>query len=96
LKTVAPVYGVIGLGMMLYFASQGAKRVLWPVLAGTMRMIVATLGGWFVVAGLEAGLAALFWTIAVASILFGGITAGSVSAGVWGRPGTVDRERQRR
>jgi len=94
LKTVAPVYGVIGLGMMLYFASQGAQRVFWPVLAGTVRMIVATLGGWFVVAGLEAGLSALFWTIAAASILFGGITAGSVSAGAWRRPATVDRERR--
>lgn len=46
LRTVAQAYGAIGLGMMLYFASQGAKRVLWPVLAGTVRMTVAAFIGW--------------------------------------------------
>src|SRR5918999_6533860 len=52
LQTVGPAYGAIGLGMMLYFASQGAKRVLWPVLAGTARMVVAALLGWLAVAQL--------------------------------------------
>ena len=60
LKTVAPVYGAIG----LYFGSQGAKRVLWPVLAGTVRMLVAALVGW--VAGLSGDLSALFRSVAVA------------------------------
>jgi putative MATE family efflux protein len=85
LRTVAPVYGAIGLGMMLYFASQGAKRVLWPVLAGTVRMLVAALVGWYVVAGLGGDLAALFRTVAAAAILFGSITAAAMLAGSWGR-----------
>ncbi|WP_263623192.1 hypothetical protein J4T87_0031025 (plasmid) [Rhizobium sp. T1473] len=33
LRTVAPAYGAIGLGLALYFGSQGTKRVLLPVLA---------------------------------------------------------------
>src|SRR5260370_29743687 len=37
LHWVGPVYGVFGLGMGLYFASQGAGRLLWPWLANMVR-----------------------------------------------------------
>jgi putative MATE family efflux protein len=85
LRTVAPVYGAIGLGMALYFASQGAKRVLWPVLAGTMRMLVAAFMGWAAVAWLGAGLSTLFQIVALAAVLFGLATAAAVLGGAWGR-----------
>ena len=85
LQTVGPAYGAIGLGMMLYFASQGAKRVLWPVLAGTARMVVAALLGWLAVAQLGADLSMLFWMVAAAALLFGGITSAAMLVGVWGR-----------
>src|SRR5215510_12457164 len=38
LRVVAPFYGFVGLGMLLYFAGQGARHVSWPVLAGTLRL----------------------------------------------------------
>jgi putative MATE family efflux protein len=85
LQTVGPAYGAIGLGMMLYFASQGAKRVLWPVLAGTARMTVAALGGWFAVAWLGADLSMLFQIVAGAALLFGCVTSAAMLAGAWGR-----------
>src|SRR5207302_1305885 len=34
LRVVGPAYGFFGLGLALYFASQGAGRLLWPLLAG--------------------------------------------------------------
>ena len=34
LRVVGPAYGFFGLGLSLYFASQGAGRLLWPLLAG--------------------------------------------------------------
>src|SRR6185312_10314842 len=37
LQVVGPVYGLFGLGMALYFASQGAGRLLWPLLANLAR-----------------------------------------------------------
>jgi len=85
LRTVAPVYGAIGLGMALYFASQGAKRVLWPVLAGTTRMLVAAFVGWAAVAWLGADLSTLFAIVAVAAVLFGLVTAAAVLGGAWDR-----------
>ena len=33
LRVVGPAYGFFGLGLSLYFASQGAGRLFWPLLA---------------------------------------------------------------
>jgi hypothetical protein len=41
LRSVGPTYGFFGLGLALYFASQGAGRLLWPLLAGLLRMLIA-------------------------------------------------------
>ena len=46
LQIVGPVYGLFGLGMALYFASQGAGRLLWPFLANMARLIIAAGGGY--------------------------------------------------
>jgi Na+-driven multidrug efflux pump len=46
LRAVAPFYGFFGLGLMLYFASQGAGRMWWPVIGNLSRLAVAAVGGW--------------------------------------------------
>ena len=48
LRAVGPFYGCFGFGLALYFASQGAGQLLWPLLAGFARMVVAIGGGWLV------------------------------------------------
>jgi len=85
LRNVAPVYGAIGLGLALYFASQGAKRVLFPVLAGTARMIIAAFIGWSAVTWFGAGLATLFQIVALAAVSYGLLTAAAMLGGAWGR-----------
>ncbi len=82
-RTVAPFYGLVGLGMLLYFAGQGAGRVTWPVLAGLARLFIAGIGGWLIVAQLGFGLPALFVAVATASIAYGGITAIAALLGPW-------------
>lgn len=91
LRIVAPFYGLVGLGMLLYFAGQGAGRVLWPVLAGTARLLVAAGVGWLVVAAFDAGLDALFATVAAASFAFGGITAAALWLIGWDRGKPIRR-----
>jgi putative MATE family efflux protein len=82
LRNVAPFYGAIGAGMALYFAGQGAKRVLWPVLAGTARMIIAALVGWLAVTYFDAELPSLFKIVALSAFVYGAITvAASFAAG---------------
>jgi putative MATE family efflux protein len=85
LRHVAPVYGAVGLGLALYFASQGAKRVLFPVLVGTVRMILAAFVGWSAVTWFGAGLSTLFLIVALAAVVYGGLTAAAVLGGAWGR-----------
>jgi putative MATE family efflux protein len=82
LGIVGPTYGFFGLGLALYFASQGAGRLLWPLLAGVVRLAVATGGGW-VMLRWGGGLEALFGAMALALVLFGGLVAGALRLGAW-------------
>jgi putative MATE family efflux protein len=83
LHTVAPFYGIFGFGMLLYFAGQGAGRVLWPVLAGTARLVIAAAIGWIIVVHFGGGLRALFIAVAGASIIYGVITAAALWLRGW-------------
>jgi Na+-driven multidrug efflux pump len=85
-RTVAPFYGVSGLGMLLYFAGQGAGRVMWPVVGGTVRLLIAAGIGWIVVANLGGGLRELFIAVAAGSIMSGAIVASALWFRGWGRP----------
>jgi putative MATE family efflux protein len=82
-RTVAPFYGFLGLGMMLYFCGQGAGRVFWPVIGGLARLLIAGIGGWLIVSRLGLGLPPLFAAVAAASIAYGGITAIAALLGPW-------------
>ena len=84
LRRVAPFYPFMGIGVALYFASQGAQRVGWPVLAGTARLLVAVGGGWLVLQT-GSGITPLFWAIAVAILVWGSLTALAVWKTPWGK-----------
>ena len=71
LHIVGPAYGFFGLGLSLYFASQGLGRLGWPLIAGFARLSVATVGGFIVVHRLDGGLPALFSIITLALVVFG-------------------------
>jgi putative MATE family efflux protein len=82
LRHVGPAYGFFGLGLSLYFASQGAGKLFWPLLAGLLRLIVAVGGGWLVLAA-TGSLSLVFATLGVALAVYGGITGLAVGSGVW-------------
>jgi putative MATE family efflux protein len=84
LRIVGPFYGLFGFGMALYFASQGAGRLLWPLLAGLLRMLVGVLGG-LAVLTLTGSLAAMFLVQGLALSLIGIVNGGAVASGVWFR-----------
>jgi Na+-driven multidrug efflux pump len=87
LSIVGPTYGFFGLGLALYFASQGAGRLLWPLLAGMMRLLIAAGGGWVAMHWFAGGLPTLFIAIAVALTFFGITVAVAVQAGAWAAVG---------
>ena len=83
LRIVGPSYGFFGLGLALYFASQGAGRLLWPILAGLARLVVAGAGGWIALHWFGGGLTSLFAVMALALTLFGITIAIAVAGGAW-------------
>jgi Na+-driven multidrug efflux pump len=86
LRLVGPSYGFFGLGLALYFASQGAGRLLWPLSAGFLRMAVAILGGW-VTLRLTGSLTGLFACIGLGLMLHGTVLLIAIRAGAWDRGG---------
>ena len=90
LRTVGPTYGFFGLGLSLYFASQGAGRLGWPLLAGLVRMIIAVGGGWAVLS-VTGSLGLAFATLGLALVVYGVMLTTAVASGVWFRHAGPDR-----
>lgn len=82
LHIVGPFYGFFGLGLVLYFASQGAGRLVWPIAGQFSRLVMAAGGGALV---LRAGgeLTTVFWMIGLALAAYGTMIAGSIALGGW-------------
>ncbi len=83
LRIVGPTYGFFGLGLALYFASQGAGRLLWPLVAGLSRLVVAAGGGWIALRVLGGGLSSIFAVMALALALFGIVVTVALHQGAW-------------
>lgn len=86
LTLVAPTYGFFGLGMALYFASQGTGNMVWPFIAGLVRLGVAGGGGVLVVLGLGGRADGLFACVAAGLVAFGTLLAVSLRTRVWYPP----------
>ena len=88
LRIVGPVYAFFGVGLALYFASQGAGRLRWPVTASVVRLAVAVGGGWLGGRMLGGGLTAVFAAMALSLVLLGAINMAALAGGAW-RSGDV-------
>jgi len=87
LRAVGPLYGFFGVGLVLYFASQGAGRLLWPVLGNLARLAVAALGGWLALKW-GGSLAHVFVAQGAALVVYGLIISAAIAGGAWfGRVG---------
>ncbi len=84
LRTVGPVYGFFGLGLALYFASQGAGRLFWPLFAGMLRLLIAIGGGWIALRA-PGSLGGVFAALGVALLAYGMTMAAAIGSGAWFR-----------
>jgi putative MATE family efflux protein len=82
LRMVGPFYGFFGIGLSLYFASQGAGRLFWPLTAGFLRMGVA-IGGGYIAVRLTGSLTWLFAALALGLLLQGTIILAAILSGAW-------------
>jgi putative MATE family efflux protein len=83
LMIVGPTYGFFGLGLALYFASQGAGRLAWPLTAGFARLTIAAAGGWLASHVFGWGLPGIFAAMALALVVFGTTMASALKLGAW-------------
>lgn len=85
LQMAGPAFAFFGLGLTLYFASQGSGHMRGPVLAGTLRLgVVFVAGSWLALNA--ATPQAFFALVAVAMVVYGLATAAVVKATRWGPP----------
>jgi len=80
---VAPFYCLFGLALTLYFASQGAGRMVVPAVAGVLRMVATIGAGWLAVEKFGLGLEGVFAAIAIGMAVYGGLMAGLLFVMPW-------------
>lgn len=84
LRWAGPCFAAFGVGLALYFASQGSGKILNPVLAATVRLIVIAAGG-AVLASAAAPAWMLFALVGLSMLAYGAATAAAVYFTPWER-----------
>jgi putative MATE family efflux protein len=83
LVIAGPAFPFFGLGLTLYFASQGAGQVIGPVLAGTVRLaMVAGVG--YTLSQHQGSASAFYTLVASAMVLYGLVTVAAIQFTPWG------------
>lgn len=83
LRIVGGCYGFFGVGLVLFFASQGAGRLGWALGASAARLLVVAIGGWLTVHVLAGPPAALYASIALSLVALAGVIAVATYAADW-------------
>jgi Na+-driven multidrug efflux pump len=79
-----PAFAFFGIGACLYFSSQGAAKVGGPVMAGTARLLIVGIGGWWL-ASAGAPAWTLFALVGLAMVVYGLGTALSIRLTRWSK-----------
>jgi putative MATE family efflux protein len=85
LNIVGGLYGFFGLGLALFFASQGAGRMFWPLTGSMGRLVILVVGGWLCVHVFETSAAGLFAVVALSLVVYGSTLAIAIRMGSWTR-----------
>lgn len=85
LNIVGGCYGLFGLGLSLFFASQGAGRMFWPLVGSAGRLVVVAVGGWASVYLLQVPASGFFAVVALGLFVYATVIAGAIRLGSWTR-----------
>jgi len=80
-----PVFAFQGLGLALYFASQGAGTVTWPVIAQASRFVIAAGGAYLCVHVFDTSVEWVFAIVALGMLVNGSVSAAAIHFGAWKR-----------
>lgn len=82
-RIVGPFYGFFALGLAIYFASQGAGRMMWPFLGGVLRIGVAFVGAICLGNATDLGMRSVFIAIAAGMLVYGVFIAVALARTKW-------------
>ena len=83
IQIVGPFYIFQGMGLSLYFASQGANAMKWPTVATIARFLIASIGGGISIYWLGLGIESIFISSSLAMMVFGIMIFISIKRGAW-------------
>ena len=86
LRVVGPFYGFFGLGLCLYFASQGLNTLFWPVFGTFLRLAVVAAGVGALSLQGAPNLSHLLMVVAAGILTYGGVIASGLHWRAWRRP----------
>jgi len=85
LNIVGGCYVFFGLGLALFFASQGAGRMFWPLVGSAGRLLVIAVGGWVCVHALQTPASGFFAVVAFSLAVYAITIATAIRLGNWTR-----------
>ena len=83
IQIVGPFYIFQGVGLSLYFASQGANAMKWPTIATIARFLIASIGGAVSIYWFGFGIESIFFSSSIAMMIFGAMIFISIKRGAW-------------
>lgn len=83
IQIAGPLFALQGLGSSLYFASQGASKMVWPIFATITRVILAIGGALLFAFTFNMGLTGIYIAAALGMLGYGGMISVALKLGAW-------------
>jgi Na+-driven multidrug efflux pump len=78
LQIAGPIYGFYGLGMALFFVTQGVGSNVWTMIANAVRLLASAVGGLIAVYWLDLGSVGFFIAIAGGFCAYAALATGAM------------------
>jgi Na+-driven multidrug efflux pump len=86
IQIAGPCFFFQGLGLSLYFASQGANSMFWPTLSIILKFAVTAAVAFGLGFALDLGLDGIYYGAAVGMVIYAIIIAVAIHFGAWRKP----------
>ena len=83
IQIVGPCFSFYGIGLVLYFGSQGASAMRCPVITLCLRFVVAIGGALMLMSYTDLAVQSVFYAAAASMLVYGATMMGALKLGAW-------------